>query len=103
MEVVYINIREGYFNTIYELLKQIPDQRVCFPTLRQISIRFAEHDTPENTTTNIGPLRKKIEAVGIKLDLIEMTNLEMQEALNISIDQHQSMEGMRWFFDMTRI
>lgn len=51
----------------------------------------------------IVPLRAEIEAVGIKLEMIEMTKLEMQEDLKISIDQHLSKDDMRWFFDMTRI
>jgi hypothetical protein len=86
IETVRINIRHGYFEMLFQLLAKIPAQRSCLPSLWQISIHFAEYGDPHETMTKITSIQGQLEAMGIQLDAIEKTKVEMGERLEISTD-----------------
>jgi hypothetical protein len=103
IQVVRVNLRKECFQKIFQMLEEIPNQRSRFPTLRQISIRFAEYGTAHETTTSITSLQYKFEAMGIQLEMVEMTKIAMRERLDITMNRNENGRDMRWFFDMTPI
>jgi hypothetical protein len=99
IEVVRINIHEGYFQNIHAMLRDLPKGKQNFPRLRLIVIRYTESGSPFETLTRIQPLQDQLSDVRIYLKIVELGLGEIKATFPITLDRDEDGNDMRNFWD----